>query len=80
MPQDSAPPPVLAAPSADADAALPPAVDLVRKESSKRKEPPPPTGTRFKAAANMVMAMRRFQGVCAREIERAWRGGRARRR
>lgn len=29
----------------------------------KRKLPPAPTGTRFKAVGNMVLAMRRFQGA-----------------
>lgn len=57
-------------PEGAAPKAKPAAADTERVPSVKRKDPPPPTGTRFKAAANMVVAMRRFQGAwCV-----AWRG------
>lgn len=51
-------------PEAAVPASADPAPDLDRALSAKRKDPPPTTGTRFKAAANLVVAMRRFQCEC----------------
>lgn len=64
-------------PNPDPEGAAPkakPAADIERVPSVKRKDPPPATGTRFKAAANMVVAMRRFQGewcVCVWVVGKA---------